>query len=41
MEPHEWETALFLPVEQFKKVKQQTVQKESLQMIRDKANQNV
>jgi hypothetical protein len=41
VEPHEWETALFLPVEQFKKVKQQTVQKESLQMIRDKASQNV
>lgn len=41
VEPHEWETALFLPVEQFKKVKQQTVQKESLQIIRDRANQNV
>jgi hypothetical protein len=40
VEPHEWETALFLPVEQFKKVKQQTVQKESLQMIKDKANQH-
>jgi hypothetical protein len=41
VEPHEWETALFLPVEQFKKVKQLTVQKESLQMIRDKAAHHV
>ena len=40
VEPHEWETALYLPVEQFQKVKQQTVQKESLQMIKNKANQN-
>jgi len=37
VEPHEWETALFLPVEQFRKVKQLTVQKESMQMIKDKA----
>ena len=37
VEPHEWETALFLPVEQFRKVKQLTVQKESMQMIKDRA----
>jgi len=39
--PHEWETAVFLPVEQFQKMKQQSVQAKSLQIIKDKANQNV
>lgn len=35
--PHEWETAVFLPVEQFQKVKQQSVQAKSLQTIKDSA----
>jgi len=35
--PHEWETAVFLPVEQFQKMKQQSVQAKSLQIIKDKA----
>lgn len=36
--PHEWETAVFLPVEQFQKVKQQSVQAKSLQIIKDNAS---
>lgn len=36
--PHEWETAVFLPVEQFQKMKQQSVQAKSLQIIKDKAS---
>jgi len=36
--PHEWETALFLPVEQFKKARQSTVQAESMQSVRDNMN---
>jgi len=35
--PHEWETAVFLPVEQFQKMKQQSVQAKSLQIIKDKS----
>lgn len=34
IEPHEWETALFLPVEQFKKRNKATVQRESVQAIK-------
>lgn len=34
IQPHEWETALFLPVEQFKKAKKTEVFKESLQEIK-------
>jgi hypothetical protein len=33
VEPYQWETALFLPVEQFKKEKQRTVHKESMKMV--------
>jgi len=36
IEPHEWETALFLPVEQFKKARKNIVHSASMQSIKDK-----
>jgi len=35
VENHEWETALFLPVERFQKAKKSTVHKESIEQIKE------
>jgi hypothetical protein len=39
--PHEWPTAVFLPVEQFKKANKTKVQADSLSAIKERSKQNV